>query len=86
MIWLSSHVHVTPKQTPGLIKYIYETMYKQNINGIELAGRARNVCVCVCVWGGGCTHVGACVLADVSLFPLLSLDREGEGRIHDVLV
>ena len=44
------------------------------------------VCVCVCVCGRGGTCVGACVLADVSLFPLLSLDREGEGRPRNMLV
>ena len=40
------------------------------------------MCVRVCV--GMC--VGAFVLADVSLFPLLSLDREGEGRGGNVLL
>ena len=49
-------------------------MYEQYINGIELAWRARNVCVGMCA--------GAFVLADV--FPLL--DREGEGRTRDVFV
>ena len=50
-------------------------MNEQNINRIELAGRARNVCVCACVCVGMC--VGAFVLADVSLFPLCHWTERG---------
>ena len=47
-------------------------MYEQNINGIKLAWRARNVCLGM--------HVGAFVLADMFLFPLFVAGQRRGGE------